>query len=40
MDFSNKLVFVTGKPFQPSKKFVGKARARPSEAPFSSSTLG
>ncbi len=29
-DFRNKLVFVPGKPFQPSLMFVGKARAYPS----------
>jgi hypothetical protein len=33
-------VFVSGKPFQPSLMFQGKAGAYPSEAPFRCSTLG
>jgi hypothetical protein len=37
MSVRNKLVFVLGKPFQPSLKFVGKARC---EQPFRCSTLG
>ncbi len=40
MDFQNKLVFVLGKPFQPSLEFEGKARAYASEAPFRLSTVG
>jgi hypothetical protein len=39
-DFSNKLVFVPGKPFQPCLMFVGKAGAYPSETPFRGSTIG
>ncbi len=34
-----KLVFVPGKPFQPSLMFASKAEANPSEAPFRFSTL-
>ncbi len=33
-------MFVLNKPLQLSLMFVGKARANPSEAPFSCSTLG
>ncbi len=40
MDFRNKLVFVTGKPFKPSLMFAGKAGAYLIEAPFRCSTLG
>ncbi len=29
MDFRNKLVFVPGKPFQPSLVFVGEAKSLP-----------
>jgi len=38
--FCNKLVFVSGKPFQPSLMFADKARVYPSEAPFRCSALG
>jgi hypothetical protein len=36
----NKLVFVLGKPFQPSLMFSAKARNHPIEVLFRSSTLG
>ncbi len=40
MYVSNKLVFVPGRPFQTNLMFAIKARAYPSEAPFSCSILG
>jgi hypothetical protein len=39
-DFRNKLVFVLGRPFQPSVMFVNKARVYLNEALFRCSTIG
>ncbi len=39
-NFLNKLVFVPGKPFQPSLMFAGKTGVYLSEAPFRCSNIG